>query len=124
MVEWCHRDEEDWSKWCRDMMDTGLGYNLGNPGCYNPYTRKICLGAECVINAWEGYEDKDKVINAIIDVICHEEDHKIIHKVTRSIKASRYLDLLFTGLYNWKENMEYFRFARFNWFPSIYSTEE
>lgn len=113
--EWCHKENQD--KWCSKMLSYGLGFNLGIPACYNPRKKTICLGLECILNAWILYEDKEKVIDATIDSIRHEEDHRVIHEVTGSTRTSTHLDMLFTGIFNHIENREiFFNYPELDWF--------
>jgi hypothetical protein len=70
--EWCHKKNQD--KFCSKMLSYVFGYDLGKAACYNPEKKKICFGLECILNACILYEDKEKVIDAIIDSIRHKED--------------------------------------------------
>lgn len=113
--DWCNYNQ---SQWCKDIMSKGFGANYGSVGCYNPRTKTICLGLEAINTAWSKNDDKDRVISALVDLLIHEEIHRAIHKITRSEKASRDFDILFTAVYQFELNREYFRYNPriFNWF--------
>lgn len=109
-LEFCTR--KDKSAWCKRIKRelTG-GFNpvfLGVFGCYQPGEDTICLGREMAVNA-RMHNEEDETIRLLIDVICHEEDHRAIYEATGSKKATLKFDYLFTGLFNFKENRQYFR---------------
>ena len=87
------------------------GFNqvfLGVFGCYQPVEDTICLGKEMAVNA-RMHNEEDETIRLLIDVICHEEDHRAIYEATGNKNATLKFGYLFTGLFNFRENRQYFR---------------
>ena len=102
MTDWCARKKKEFA---------GLsGVYLGVAGCYNPNEHKICLGKEIIINIWMRYEEAEAT-RFLINILCHEEDHRVIHEVTMSKKAALAFDYLFHYPFDFKTNREYFKVA-------------
>lgn len=89
-------------------MTGWTGVYLGVAGCYRPDDGTICLGKEIMITAWM-YHEEDEAIRFLTDVLCHEEDHRIIHEVTGSAPCALHFDLLFGYPFDYKANREYFK---------------
>jgi hypothetical protein len=108
-VAWCKREEL--TRWCKRKKKefTGVGgAYLGVSGCYRPKDCTICLGKEIMITVWM-YHEEDVSIRFLTDVLCHEEDHRIIHEVTGSERCALHFDCVFGYPFDYKANMEYFR---------------
>jgi len=106
---WCTR--ENLSKWCRRKKREGTGFGgayVGFPGCYRPEDDAICLGLDYFLNLWLRYDDDELLVKEVAKVICHEEDHRAIYYATNSVRTTLRFDLLFTALYNYKKNREWF----------------
>lgn len=88
-LEWCTR--EDKSAWCRRIERELLrGFNpvfLGVAGCYQIGEDTICLGREMAVNA-RMHNEEEETIRFLVDVICHEEDHRAIYETTRNRRAT------------------------------------
>lgn len=89
-----------------------LGAYLGTPACYRPEDDVICLGMEQFWILWDDSLKqgitKEQAFARLIKMVCHEEDHRVIYHVTKSKRACLHFDLLFTALFDYKENHEYF----------------
>lgn len=48
------------------------------------------------------------------DIVCHEEDHKAIHEVTKSAKLALTFDTLFNYPFDFEANRDYFRHGAFS----------
>jgi hypothetical protein len=91
-----------------ELIGFGGAY-LGTAACYRPDDRTICLGKEITITVWMHHEE-DEAIRFLIDVLCHEEDHRAIHEITKTPRTALYFDHLFGHPFD-VENREYFRFG-------------
>ena len=103
------------SEWCKRKKIEGTILDneyYGWAACYNPKTKTICFGSEIINKEKRKSKDQDEFLTFIIDVLCHEEDHRIIHKMTQSDETSKNFDALFFPPFDWINNGRYFRFGR------------
>lgn len=52
----------------------------------------------------------------LVDVLCHEEDHRAVHEVTESQRTALLFDYLFGHPFNYEANLECFRVGDVNSF--------
>jgi len=115
-AEWCKRECK--TKWCQRMArekTEWTGVYLGVAGCYRPDDCTICLGKESAITTWMHHEE-DEAIRFLTDVICHEEDHRAIHEVTKTPRTALCFDSLFGYPFDNKKNKEYLRLGEMSIF--------
>lgn len=67
------------------------------------------MGVEHFHNLWLEYEDDKPLVKEVVNVVCHEEDHRAIYYATKSVEATLSFDLLFTGFFDSERNREWFR---------------
>jgi hypothetical protein len=103
------------TKWCKRIKKecSGISAFLGVPACYRIDDDVICIGFEMFLIDWNDMfhkgVTKEEALKRLMNVICHEADHKAIYDTTKSKRACLTFDLLFTGMSKqWEKNREYF----------------